>query len=130
MTVRMLSDNILVRLEPPPSETASGIALVHTRAPGVKEHRDAVVIAAGPGHHPGCKSCGGQKPAFIPMTLRPGDRIVVEATAGHRYEWDVSGIRHNEKADFDSMLGERGDYRVIRIDEALAVYEDEAKAAE
>ena len=130
MTIRMLSDNALIRLDPPPSETASGIQLVHTRAPGVREHREAVVIAVGPGHHPGCKSCGGQKPTFIPTTLRPGDRIVVDATAGNKWDWDVSSIRHNEKADFDSMLGERADFRVIREAEAHCILEDEAKAAE
>lgn len=130
VTIRMLSDNVLIRIEPPPDTTASGIAIVHTRAPGVREHREAVVIAVGPGHYPGCKSCGGAKPTFIPTTLRAGDRIVVDAMAGNKWDWDVSTVRHNEKAEFDSMLGERGDYRVIRESEAHCVLDDEAKAAE
>lgn len=127
--IRMLSDNVLIRLDPPPSETASGIALVHTRAPGAKEHREAVVYAVGPGHYPGCKSCGGAKPVFIPTTLVAGDRVIVDAVAGNRWDLDVSALRQNEKADFDSLLGERADWRVIREEEALCVV-TEAQAAE
>jgi hypothetical protein len=39
-------------------------------------------------------------------------------------------VRQNERAEFDKMLGERGDYRVIREAEALCILEDEARAAE
>lgn len=126
----MLSDNILIRIEPPPSETASGIAIVHTRAPGVREHREAVVIAVGPGHYPGCKSCGGAKPTFIPTTLRAGDRIVVDAMAGQSYDFDVSAVRSREKTEFDELGGERALFRVIREGEALAVLSEDAQAAE
>ena len=128
--IRMLEDNVLIVLEPAPTETASGIAMVHTRAPGAKEHRTARVLSVGPGHHPGCKSCGGQRSTFIPTTLAPGDRVLVTATCGHKYDFDVSSVRQNLGAEFDSMLGERGDHRVIREAEALAVLEDEQVAAE
>ena len=128
--IRMVQDNVLVRLEPPPSETASGIAIVHTRAAGARENRAALVLAVGPGHHHGCKSCGGPRGTFIPTTLVAGDRILVDATAGQRYALDVSAVRTRPATEFDEMLGERGDYRVIRESEALAVLESEAQAAE
>ena len=126
----MLADNALIRLDPPPSETASGIAIVHTRAPGVREHREAIVIAVGPGHHPGCKSCGGQKPTFIPTTLKPGDRIVVDATAGQRWDFDVSATRSRDATEFDAFDGDRAQWRVIREAEAHCVIESDAQAAE
>jgi co-chaperonin GroES (HSP10) len=128
--LRVIQDNVLVLLEPKPTETVSGIQLVHMKGPGAREHRTAKVIAVGPGHHPGCKACGGVKPTFIPTTLKPGDRIVVDALCGNKWNMDVSSVRQNERTDFDSMLGERGDWRVIREGEALAVLEDEARAAE
>jgi co-chaperonin GroES (HSP10) len=126
----MLSDNVLVLLEPKPKETASGIQLVHMKGPGAREHRTAKVIAVGPGHHPGCKSCGGLKSAFIPTTLKPGDRIVVDAQCGDKWAFDVSAVRQNEGAEFGELSGERGDYRVIREAEALCLVTDEAQAAE
>lgn len=126
----MLEDNILVVLEPEPTETASGIAIVHTRAPGAKEHRVARVLAVGPGHYPGCKSCGGQRSTFVPTSLVAGDRILVTATCGAKWDFDVSSVRQNEHPEFDSILGERGNFRVIREAEALAVLSEEARAAE
>ena len=130
MSVRMTQDNCLIVLEPAPTETASGIAMVHTRAPGAKEHRTARVLSVGPGHHPGCKSCGGQRSAFIPTTLVAGDRILVSATCGHKWDMDVSAVRQNEHSDFDNILGERGEFRIIREAEAHAVLTDEQVAAE
>ena len=127
--LRMIADNALIQLEPPPSETASGIAIVHSRAPGAREHRTARVIAVGPGHSPGCKSCGGVKSAFIPTTLVAGDRILVDAMSGQKWDFDVSAVRQHECAEFDSVLGERGDFRVIREAEALAVLDDEQAVA-
>ena len=126
----MLSDNVLVVLEPEATETKSGIAIVHTRAPGAKEYRTARVLSVGPGHHPGCKSCGGQKATFIPTTLVAGDRVLVTATCGNKWDFDVSSVRQNDHPEFDSMLGERGEFRVIRESEALAVLAEEAAAAE
>jgi co-chaperonin GroES (HSP10) len=130
VSIRCLADNALILLEPKPTETASGIQLVHMKGPGAREHRTAKVIAVGPGHHPGCKSCGGSRSTFIPTTLKPGDRIVVDALCGNKWNMDVSSVRQNERTDFDSMLGERGDYRVIREAEALCLVEDESQAAE
>jgi len=128
--LRMLSDNCLIALEPPPNETASGIAIVHSRAPGAKEHRTARVLSVGPGHYPGCKSCGGERGTFVPTSLVAGDRIMVDAMCGNRYDFDVSAVRQNERAEFDAMLGERGEFRVIREAEALCVVAEEAQAAE
>ena len=127
--IRMLSDNVLILLEPMPKETASGIALPNHKA-RTNEHRMARVLSVGPGYQPGCKSCGGTKATFIPTTLVAGDRIIVDALAGNKWDFDVSSVRQNERAEFDALFGERGDYRVIREAECLGVVEDEAKAAE
>lgn len=127
--IRMLADNALIALEPLPKETASGIALPDRKAK-TNEHRFARVLSVGPGHSPGCKVCSGVKSVFIPTTLRVGDRIIVGALSGNRWDLDVSSVRQNERADFDALLGERGEYRVIREAECLAVIDEEAKAAE
>jgi len=123
--LRMLSDNVLIVLEPPPKETKSGIAIVHNRPAGAREHRTARVLAVGPGHYSGCKSCGGERTHLIPTELKPGDRVVVDAMCGNKWDFDVSSVRSNPNPQFDSMLGERGDFRVIREAEALAVITEE-----
>ena len=128
--IRMLADNVLLALEPPPSETKSGLSIVHTRAPGGREHRTARVLSVGPGHYPGCKSCGGVKHAFIPTTLVAGDRVIVDAMCGNKWDFDVSATRQNDHPEFDSVLGERGEFRVIREAEALGILDEEAAAAE
>lgn len=128
--IKLLQDNVLVLLEPKPTETASGIQLVNIKGPGAREHRTAKVIAVGPGHYPGCKACGGTRGNFIPTTLQPGDRVIVDAQCGSKWDLDVSSVRHNDRADFDELLGERGEHRVIREAEALGILEDEAQAAE
>lgn len=124
--LRCYSDNVLIELEPLATETTSGLALVHTRAPGAREHRFARVIASGPGHKRPC--CG----AFVPNETKPGDRVVVDALAGDRmkYDFDVSAPRQNKQGDITSLLGERGCYRVVREEEILAIFEPEAQAAE
>lgn len=128
--IRMISDNVLIVLEPEAQVTKSGIAIVHTRSPGAREHRTARVLAVGPGHYPGCKHCGGARDAFIPTTLVAGDRIIVDATCGNKWDFDVSSVRQNDHPEFDSMLGERGNFRVIRESEALGILENESVAAE
>ena len=118
--MRPYADNVLLRIEPPASETASGIALVHSRAPGAREHRTAVVLASGPGFKRPC--CG----VFVPNEVKPGDRVVVDALAGDKlkYDFDVSAPRQNQIPELSELAGERGQFRVVRHEEILAIIED------
>lgn len=124
-SVRPYADNCVIRLEPLPTTTNSGIAMVHTRAPGAREHRTAVVIASGPGYHT-------RLGALVPNTVKPGDRVVVDALAGDKMKWDfdLSAPRQNKQPEMDHLLGERGAFRVVRESEILAVIEPDAQAAE
>lgn len=117
--IRPYSDNVLIELEPLPTVSESGLALVHTRAPGAREHRTARVVASGPGFKRPC--CG----AFIPNTVKPGDRVIVDALAGDKmkYDFDVSAPRQSGQPDIDHLLGERGAWRLVREEEILAVVE-------
>lgn len=121
--MRCYADNVLIEIEPLETVSASGLALVHTRAPGAREHRFARVIASGPGYKRPC--CG----AFVPNETRPGDRVIVDALAGQKWDMDISKPRQGI-GDLDHLLGERGAFRVVREDEVLAIVEDEAVAAE
>lgn len=118
-------DNVFIRLDPPATATASGLVLVPSR-PGAKEHRTATVLKSGPGYKRPC--CG----VFIPNETKPGDRVIVEAMAGDRldYSLDISEPRRNKIPDFESMDGERGEYRVVRDSEVLAILESADQAAE
>ena len=123
--IKPYGDNVLVRLEPLPTVSESGLALVHTRAPGAREHRTAVVLASGPGYFT-------RLGALVPNTVKPGDRVVVDAMAGDRVKWDMdlSAPRQNAIPEMDHLLGERGAFRVVRESEILAVVQEEAVAAE
>jgi co-chaperonin GroES (HSP10) len=122
--IRCYADNCLIELEPLETVSASGLALVHTRAPGAREHRFARVIASGPGYYT-------RLGALVPNTVQPGDRVVVDALAGDRmkYDWDISAPRQNKQPELDHLLGERGAFRVVREQEILCVVE-QAEAAE
>ena len=124
MNVRCYADNVILVLEPQPTETASGLSIVHTRAAGAREHRTARVIASGPGYKRGC--CG----TFVPNEVVPGDRVVVDAMAGQNYAFDLNAPRQNKSADFQELVGERGEFRIVRFDEILCVLTEEAVAAE
>jgi co-chaperonin GroES (HSP10) len=117
------ADNVIIVMDPRPTETASGIALVNMRGPGAKEHRTARVIASGPGYHT-------RLGFLIPNEVKEGDRVLVDAFAGQNYAMDLTVPRHNKSPQFEELFGERGEFRIVRHDEILAVLEDEAQAAE
>lgn len=125
-----LQDNVLLRLLPQAKRTASGIELVRLKGPGVKEHREAEVLAVGPGHYPGCRHCGGERGAFQPTAVRVGQTVIVDALCGQNWTgFDVSVPRHNERAEVSAIDGERGEFRIVREAEILCVVEA-AQAAE
>lgn len=133
--IRMTSDNVLIQLEEPPKQTASGIQLVHDRKPGARETRIARVLASGPGHYRQIRKKLGEESytvdgPFIPNETRAGDRVLVDAMAGQHYALDVSIPRHNKPTGFDEWLGARGEFRIIREDEVLCAIDEESEAAE
>ncbi len=135
--LRMIQDNVLVRLEP--REAASPGGILHPgftykssggdntakkdRDPRVKSTavRWARVVAIGGGHFEGCKKCGCERKAFIPTTLRVGDRVLVGELSGHDYSLDVKGLRQRDRTEVF------GEMRVVREGEVMLVErEDEA----
>lgn len=121
--MKAYADNVILALEPLPKETASGLAIVHNRAPGAREHRTARVIASGPGFKRSC--CG----AFVPNEAKPGDRVIVDAIAGQNYAFDLTVPRQNKSAEFQEIVGERGEFRIVRHEEILGIIEEDARVA-
>ena len=129
MTLRAYSDNVVLRLEPRQAETKSGIALVHGGKPGARGYRTAVVVAVGPGHHVGCRSCGGERDHFVPTSVKAGERVVVEELAGQNFDLDLTVPRHNKAPEFEELFGDRGQFRIVREAEILCVIEEGAEVA-
>lgn len=117
MTFRAYQDNVVLRFEERAKVTASGLHLPDTRQ-GDKT-REAVVMAVGPGH----TNRGGH---LVPTSVQVGDRVVVDARAGQNYDLDLSVPRHNKPTEW---ADERGEFRIVREEEILAVLES-AEAAE
>lgn len=129
MTFRPLADNVLIVLEPEITETRSGIAMVRQRSAGARFSRTARVLESGKGYH-GRPSYLHPEGFFHPNTLKPGDRILVDALAGNNWDMDVSAPRNNgadtripERQGL-RLTGEKSEVRVIREAEALAILED------
>ena len=121
--IRAYADNVVIRLEPRPTETASGIALVHGARTGARDHRRATVLASGPGFR-------DRRGFLVPNEVKPGDVVLVDALAGQDYSLDLSVPRHNKSSEFQELLGERGEFRIVREQEILAVLEEDSQAAE
>lgn len=127
--IRAYADNVIIRLEPRQAETKSGIALVHGGKPGARGYRTAIVVAAGPGHWIGCRSCGGERGHFVPTSVRAGERVIVDELAGQNYDLNVSVPRHNKSPEFQDLFGDAGQFRIVREDELLGVIETGAEVA-
>ena len=134
--IRPIHDNVILVLEPKPAQTASGIALVHLNKDAPRASRTARVIASGPGYYRESKQRIGDRPyteatsAFVPNETRPGDRVVIDETAGQNYHFDVSIPRHNVGHEFQELVGEKGQFRIVRESEIHCILESEAAAAE
>lgn len=123
--IRPYADNVVLELEPLPTQTKSGLAIVDTSRK-TKGHRTARVIASGPGYWgiPTYSSPGG---VFIANETRAGDRVVVDSLAGQDWSMNMSAPRHHERAqEFEELLGRRGEIRVVREAEILAIIEEES----
>ncbi len=137
--IRPTQDNVLIVLEPKPTETASGIALVpHLAKLKAHESRYARVIASGPGYFRARRALLGTRvyheatDVLVANETKPGDRVLVDALAGQNYDFDLTAPRNNVGNEFTDLLaGRPGDYRIVRESEILGiVYEDDAQAAE
>lgn len=120
--MKAYADNVIIVLEPLPTETASGIAMVRMNK-NTKESRTARVVASGPGYT-------NARGVFVPNEVKPGDRVIVDALAGQHYQLDLTVPRHNKSSEFQELFGERGEFRIVREQEILGIVEDDAKAAE
>jgi len=131
--VRAYADNVIIVFEPPPDKSRSGLVDVVTKVKN-RGVRTARVIASGPGHYLAVKRKGShtlceftEDGGFIPNETKPGDRVVVDAIDGQDYALDVSIPRHNKNADFQELLGERGQFRVVREESIMLIIPDDAR---
>lgn len=107
---RLLTDRVLVRLEPQKTATSGGVLLVRD-----EPYRTGVVVAAGPGRWVKVKRRGaeGYREVLRPTEVREGERIV----------FPIGSV--------DTKVGKavthylREDERVIREDDILFVIEDD-----
>lgn len=117
-----LQDNVIIRLLPRPEKTASGIHTPHINNPKVHEHREAVVVASGPGYYT-------RLGKLVPNEVKAGDRVIVESKAGDVYHGSLNVPRFNRHSEFEEVDGMRGELRIIREQEILGVL-PEPEAAE
>ena len=91
MKLKPMADNILLRQHEAAETTVSGIILATTNKekPAIYE-----VVAAGPGTKD------------VPMTVKPGDKVVVSKYDGHEVKLD--GV----------------DYKFVKLESVLATVED------
>jgi co-chaperonin GroES (HSP10) len=130
VTFRPYADNVLLQLEPEPTETKSGLAMVRLRSADARHSRTARVLASGPGYH-GKPTYLNPSGLFHPNEVKPGDRVLVDALCGNKWDLDLSAPRQNENPVVPFLaapsLGEtRAELRIVRHDEILAVLSDEA----
>lgn len=122
MNARPFQDNVFVELEPLNEVRESGLVLINKK-PGAKDVRCGKVIAAGPGHWTEPNSVCPEG-FFKETTVKPGDRVILEAYAGENYQKGFFIPRHNGRGAELGALGDlRGEFRIVREDEILAVIE-------
>jgi len=116
--IRAYADNVVLRFVPRPTTALGG--LIHLPQQVTESRvgtREAEVLAVGPGHW----MRSGQ---FRQNVVQVGQRVLVDALAGQNYDLDLSVPRHNKPAEWGD---ERGEFRVVREDEILAVIERDAE---
>ena len=118
--MRPYADNVFIELEPLPELSEGGLHLPQQTWLGARGSRTAIVIAVGPGHYlqrgagaGGTVSTG----RLVPTTVKPGEKVLVDALAGTVYDGELSAPRHNKNTQYGTL-------RVVREEEILAVLED------
>lgn len=114
--IRAYHDNVVIVLEEQERETASGITIVHDPKNNRRGIRTAKVVASGPGYWT-------RMGKFVENTVQPGQRVMVDALAGQDYRLDLSVPRHNKGTEFGELVGERGEFRIVREQEIHCVIE-------
>lgn len=132
--IRPTKDNVILALEAPPAMSAGGLHLVHKADNGARASRWARVIASGPGYFRQIPCKMGERKytedgAFIPNETKPGDRVLIDESAGQNFDFDLSIPRHNVSQEFQELCGERGHFRIVR-EEEIHLIAEEAEAAE
>ena len=127
---RAYADNVVLALEPLEQQTASGLHTPHSGKNGARDHRIARVVQSGPGYwtRMGKRDARGMyatgwRDVFVPNTVKPGERVIVDALAGQDYAMDLNVPRHNKNQEFQELFDERGEFRIVREEEILGVLE-------
>lgn len=125
--MKMYADNVAITLEPLELMTQSGLHLPQRTEAGAMGVRYARVLASGPGYYltkrGGAGSTVERPKAFIANQTKPGDRVLVPALCGTNFDMDLSIPRHNKGQEFKELLGEAGEFRIVRESEILAIVE-------
>lgn len=116
-SLRAHLDNVVLMFEP----AASMSTVLHIMESKPK-HRLARVMLSGPGYIT-------KHGAMVENTVRERDRVVVDALAGQDYSLDFDVPRANKGAEFESIFGQSGNFRIVRQDEILGVVEGDARMA-
>lgn len=127
--IRPTQDNVVIALKPMP-RMAGAIHLPDHKAKRT-EAREAVVLAVGPGHYKRVNMKEARERhgladgeyVFVPTEVKPGETVLVDSLAGQDYNLDLDIPRHNLGAEFEELLGERGEFRIVREDEIHCVVE-------
>jgi len=124
---RCYADNVAIQLEPLEVMTQSGLHLPQRTERGAMGHRIARVIASGPGHYRQKRGGAGSTVdgAFVANETKPGDRVIVPALCGTNFDMDLTVPRHNKGEDFKELLGDKGEFRIVRENEILGILESD-----
>ncbi len=127
--MRCYADNVALILEPLEVMTQGGLHLPQRTERGALGCRFAKVIASGPGHwaqrRGGAGSTVEMAQAFVPNETKPGDRVLLPALSGTNFDLDISIPRHNKGEGFRELLGDKGEFRIVREAEILGIVESD-----
>ena len=118
--IRAFMDNVILRLDPVSTETKSGLFIPDQQS--LLGARTATVLASGPGFY-------NAQGHLIPNEVKAGERVLVDKLAGQNYSLDLTIPRHNKGIEFQELVGDRGEFRIVREQEILGVVEAEDAAA-
>lgn len=85
---RPILDRVLVRFDPKPTETASGILIPATAGSPWERHELATVVEVGPGRF---NEAGDR----VPMSVKTGDRVLIHPHAHTVAPILVGGVLHH-----------------------------------
>ena len=127
-------DNVLIVLEPLETVSPGGLTIVPGNPKRMRGSRTARVIASGPGYwytrrqRIGDRQFSAPTEVFVPNETKPGDRVIVDADHGQDYKLDLEIPRHNLSTEFQELLGERAEFRMVRESgEILAILDEDTR---